>query len=110
MKLVKRQKINDNCSIRLRYISNILSATANRTTSKSVNGPFYKIKANKKCRLFIDDEEVAMLEPSKLTKVPLPKGKGQYLRKVQDCENESVEDETTISIDDCDIVELVKLP
>lgn len=85
-----------------------LSTTANKTTTRGVEGPFYKIKTNKTCRLFIDDEEVAMLEPAKLTKVPLHKG--QYLRKVQDCENESVEDESTISIVDCDIVEKVTLP
>lgn len=85
-----------------------LSATANKTATRCVVGPFYKIKTNKTSRLFIDDEEVAMLEPAKLTKVPLPKG--QYLRKVQDCENESVEDESTISIVDCDIVEKVMLP
>lgn len=85
-----------------------LRATAKRTTSKSFEGPFYKIKANKKCRLFIDDEEVAILEPSKLTKLPLPKG--HYFRKVQDCDNESVVDESTISIVDCDIVEKVMLP
>lgn len=85
-----------------------LSATVNKTTTKGVDGPFYKIKANKKSRLFIDDEEVAILEPSKLTKLPL--SKGHYFRKVQDCENENVEDETTISINDCDIVEKVMLP
>ena len=85
-----------------------LSTTANKTTTRGVEGPFYKIKANKKSRLFIDDEEVAILEPSKLIKLPLPKG--HYFRKVQDCENEKVEDETTISINDCDIVEKVTLP
>lgn len=85
-----------------------LSTTANKTTTRGIEGPFYKIKANKKSRLFIDDEEVAILEPSKLIKLPLPKG--HYFRRVQDCENEKVEDESTISINDCDIVEKVTLP
>lgn len=46
----------------------------------------YKIKVDRKCRLIIDDEEIQVLDASKLTKVPLPKG--EYIRKVVDIENE----------------------
>lgn len=45
----------------------------------------YKIKVDRKCRLIIDDEEIQTLEPSKLIKIPLPKG--EYIRKIVDIEN-----------------------
>lgn len=46
----------------------------------------YKIKVDRRCRLIIDDEEILVLDASKLTKVPLPKG--EYIRKVVDIEND----------------------
>ena len=97
------------------YFDNSIEKLLSRLSSSAVNNPkkiidnvSYKIKANKKSRLFIDDEEVAVLEPSKVTKVPLRKG--QYFRKVQDFEDTKNEDETAITIGDCDIVETVILP
>lgn len=47
---------------------------------------YYKITVDKKCRLIIDDKEIQELEASKITKIPLPKGK--YIRKVVDFEKE----------------------
>ena len=66
----------------------------------------YKIKVNRKCRLLIDDEEIQVIEASKLTKIPLPKG--EYVRKVVDVENETVFDETPLILehDKVDIVSL----
>ena len=46
----------------------------------------YKIKVDRRCRLIIDDEEIQVLDASKLTKVPLPVG--EYIRKVVDIEND----------------------
>lgn len=48
---------------------------------------FYKIKVDKKSRLMLDDEEIQVLEASKLIKVPLPKG--EYIRKIVDFEDEN---------------------
>ena len=49
-------------------------------------GLITKIKVDRRCRLIIDDEEIQVLDASKLTKVPLPKG--EYIRKVVDIEND----------------------
>lgn len=57
----------------------------------------YKIKVNRKCRLLIDDEEIQVIEASKLTKIPLPKG--EYVRKVVDVENEKIFDEIPLILE-----------
>lgn len=54
----------------------------------------YKIRVNRPCRLFIDDEEIAILEELKLAKFDLPEG--EYLRKVVAIDNRSICDETKI--------------
>lgn len=56
----------------------------------------YKIRVNRPCRLFIDDEEIAILEELKLTKLEL--SEGEYLRKVVAIDNASVYDEASISL------------
>ena len=40
----------------------------------------YKVRVNRPCRLYIDDEEVAILDELRLTKFELPEG--EYLRRV----------------------------
>ncbi len=57
------------------------------TIQSSQKTVIYKIKVDKKSRLMLDDEEIQVLEASKLTKVPLPKG--EYIRKVVDFEDEN---------------------
>ena len=57
----------------------------------------YKIKVNRKCRLLIDDEEIQVIEASKLTKIPLPKG--EYVRKVVDVDNENIFDEIPLILE-----------
>ncbi len=54
----------------------------------------YKIRVNRPCRLFIDDEEVMILEESKLAKINLPEG--EYLRKVVAIDNSAIFDEAEI--------------
>lgn len=54
----------------------------------------YKIRVNRPCRLFIDDEEVMILQESKLTKITLPEG--EYLRKVVAIDNNAIYDEAEI--------------
>ena len=54
----------------------------------------YKIRVNRPCRLFIDDEEVMILEESKLAKINLPEG--EYLRKVVAIDNSAIFDEVEI--------------
>lgn len=67
--------------------SNYTFAQAKQSTIQpSQDTLFYKIKVDRKCRLLIDDEVMQVLEASKLTKVPLPKG--EYIRKVVDVEND----------------------
>lgn len=56
----------------------------------------YKIRVNRPCRLFIDDEEIQILEESKLTKISLPDG--EYLRKVVAIDDRTIFDETVIVI------------
>ena len=54
----------------------------------------YKIRVNRPCRLFIDDEEIMTLDENKLTKITLPKG--EYLRKVVAIDNKAIYNETEI--------------
>lgn len=70
-----------------------------KTTKKvisAVDSVVYKIRVDRKCTLFIDDEYFQDIEANKLTKISLPKG--EYLRKVVDIEDENVYDETEIQL------------
>ncbi len=64
----------------------------------------YKVRVDRACRLMIDEEEIQLLEPSKLTKIPL--AKGEYLRKVIDINNDQIYNETVIVLDQ-DKVDLI---
>ena len=56
----------------------------------------YKVCVNRPCRLFIDDEEVAILEELKLAEFNLPGGK--HLRKVVAIDNNAIYDEAVITL------------
>ena len=66
----------------------------------------YKIKVDKKCRLLIDDEEIQIIEPAQLVKLPLPVG--EYIRKVVAIDDDSVFDEAAIILehDKADMISL----
>lgn len=66
----------------------------------------YKIKVDIKSRLLIDDEEIQVLEASKLTKIPLPYG--EYIRKIIDYEDENNFKEDVLVLDR-EKVELIHL-
>ena len=67
----------------------------------------YKIRVNRPCRLFIDDEEVAILEELKLAKFNLPEG--EYLRKVMAINNSVIYDETEITLSGASKLENITL-
>ena len=67
----------------------------------------YKIRVNRPCRLFIDDEEVMILEESKLTKINLPEG--EYLRKVVAVGNDAIFDEAKIVLSCASKLDLITL-
>lgn len=73
------------------------SKTSKKNIS-SVDSVVYKIRVDRKCTLFIDDEYFQDIEANKLTKISLPKG--EYLRKVVDLEDENVYTETEIQLID----------
>ena len=56
----------------------------------------YKIRVNRPCRLFIDDEEMMILDENKLAKITLPEG--EYLRKVVAIDNKAIYDEAEITL------------
>ena len=56
----------------------------------------YKIRVNRPCRLFLDDEEIAILDELKLTKFDL--SEGEYFRKVVAIDNSLIYDEAIISL------------
>lgn len=66
----------------------------------------YKIKVDRRCRLFIDEKEIQTLDAFNLETIPLPKG--GYFRKVVDVENEDCFDEIPIILEH-DKVDLVSL-
>ena len=59
-----------------------------------MNEVIYKIRVNRPCRLFIDDEEMMILDENRLTKLTLPEG--EYLRKVVAIDNKAIYDEAEI--------------
>lgn len=67
---------------------------------------YYKIKVNRDCRLYIDDEEIESLMANKVSKIPLPKG--EYIRKVVYVENDQIFDEAKLVLEQ-DKAELIHL-
>ncbi len=61
-----------------------------------MNEVIYKIRVNRPCRLFIDDEEMMILDENKLTKITLHEG--EYLRKVVAIDNKAIYDEAEITL------------
>ena len=61
-----------------------------------MNEVIYKIRVNRPCRLFIDDEEMMILDENKLAKITLPEG--EYLRKVVAIDNKAIYDEAEITL------------
>jgi hypothetical protein len=72
-----------------------------------MNEIIYKIRVNRPCRLFIDDEELMVLEESKLTKITL--FEGEYLRKVVALDNDKVYNESILTLINHSKVEDVRL-
>lgn len=58
---------------------------------------YYKIKVNRDCRLYIDDEVIEFLMANRVSKVPLPKG--EYIRKVVCLENDQIFDEAKLILE-----------
>ena len=67
----------------------------------------YKVRVNRPCRLFIDDEEIMVLEESQLTKINLPEG--EYLRKVVAIDNSAIYDETAIVLSGASKLDIIML-
>jgi hypothetical protein len=67
---------------------------------------YYKIKVNRDCRLYIDDEEIESLIANRVSKIPLPKG--EYIRKVVCVENNQIVDEAELILEQ-DKAELIYL-
>ena len=72
----------------------VKSATAK--ISNTMSEVIYKIRVNRPCRLFIDDEELMTLKENELTKITLPEG--EYLRKVVAEDDSTIFDEKVISL------------
>lgn len=70
------------------------SATAK--ISNTMSEVIYKIRVNRPCRLFIDEEELMTLKENELTKITLPEG--EYLRKVVAEDDTTIFDEKVISL------------
>lgn len=61
-----------------------------------MNDVTYKIRVNRPCRLFIDDEEIAILDELKLAQFSLPEG--EYLRKVVTIDDNTIYDEGKLTL------------
>ena len=70
------------------------SATAE--VGNAMSGVIYKIRVNRPCRLFIDEEEKMTLKENELTKITLPEG--EYLRKVVAEDDSTIFNEKVISL------------
>ena len=72
------------------------SPCATAEVGNAMSGVIYKIRVNRPCRLFIDEEEVMSLKENELTKITLPEG--EYLRKVVAEDDSTIFDEKVISL------------
>ena len=72
------------------------SPCATAEVGNAMSGVIYKIRVNRPCRLFIDEEEVMSLKENELTKITLPEG--EYLRKVVAEDDTTIFDEKVISL------------
>lgn len=82
----------------------------NNVKVNDVKGVVYKVRANRACWLYIDDEKMQQLDANKTAKFQLESG--VYLRKVVDCEEDNVSKEDKITLfekqvfDDIDLATL----
>ena len=67
----------------------------------------YKIRVNRPCKLFIDQEETQILDELDLVKIQLPKG--EYLRKVISIDDSSIFDEAIIVLDGSSKIDIITL-
>ena len=79
-----------------RATSKTVGKPATAKVSNTTSDVIYKIRVNRPCRLFIDDEELMTLKENELTKITLPKG--EYLRKVVAEDDTTIFDEKVISL------------
>ena len=76
--------------------SKTVGKSAAAKISNTMSEVIYKIRVNRPCRLFIDDEELMTLKENELTKITLPEG--EYLRKVVAEDDSTIFDEKVISL------------
>lgn len=76
--------------------SKTVGKSAAAKISNTMSEVIYKIRVNRPCRLFIDEEELMTLKENELTKITLPKG--EYLRKVVAEDDNTIFDEKVISL------------
>lgn len=76
--------------------SKTVGKSADAKISNTMSEVIYKIRVNRPCRLFIDEEELMTLKENELTKITLPKG--EYLRKVVAEDDNTIFDEKVISL------------
>ena len=67
----------------------------------------YKVRVNRACWLYLDDEKMQPLEANKIVKFYLESG--VYLRKVVDCEDENVSKEDKITLSEKQVFEDIDL-
>ena len=79
-----------------RATSKTVGKSAAAKISNTMSEVIYKIRVNRPCRLFIDDEELMTLKENELTKITLPEG--EYLRKVVAEDDTTIFDEKVISL------------
>lgn len=79
-----------------RATSKTVGKSATAKISNTMSEVIYKIRVNRPCRLFIDEEELMTLKENELTKITLPKG--EYLRKVVAEDDNTIFDEEVISL------------
>ena len=76
--------------------SKTVGKSATAKISNTMSEVIYKIRVNRPCRLFIDEEELMTLKENELTKITLPEG--EYLRKVVAEDDTTIFDEEVISL------------
>lgn len=67
----------------------------------------YKVKVDRECHLYIDDEFIKTVSPSIIHKIPM--ASGQFFRKFVDVNDETIFNEGIITVGDNDIAENIVL-
>lgn len=84
-----------------KFVDHLYPAVATPSVDKII----YKLRVNRTCKLYIDDEYIQDIAANKVVKIPLDAG--EYFRKVVTIDNDAIFDETKIKLELASILDTI---